>query len=112
MWLVSRFEGEAAGMPFVGVGTSGYDPEKKKYVGTWVDTMTPHLMITEAEYDEEKKPLTGTAEGRDPHTKKPYTAKIVARYVDDDTRVFEMHMPGEDGKEFKMMEITYKRRAE
>jgi hypothetical protein len=27
-----------------------------------------------------------------------------------DTEVFEMHGPGPDGKEFKMMEITYTRK--
>jgi len=111
LWLVSRFEGEAGGMPFTGVGTTGYDPVEKKYVGTWVDTMTPHLMISKAEYDPATKTMTGTAEGRDAVTQQSYTAKLIARYVDDDNRVFEMHMPGEGGKHFKMMEINYKRRA-
>jgi hypothetical protein len=111
LWIVSRFEGEAGGMPFTGVGTSGYDPQEKKFVGTWIDTMTPHIMLTKAEYDEESKTFTGTAEGRDAQTGQPYNAKITARYIDDDTRTFEMQMPGKDGKYFKMMEITYKRRA-
>ncbi len=111
LWLVSRFEGQAAGMPFVGVGTSGYDPVEKKYVGTWVDTMTPHLMTTTGEYDEDATTFTGTAEGRDAMSGEPYKAKLVARYIDDDTRVFEMHMPGEDGEYWKMMQIDYKRRA-
>jgi hypothetical protein len=112
LWLVSRFEGESAGAPFTGVGTSGYDDVEKKYVGAWVDTMGPYIMTTKAEYDEASKTLTGAAEGRDPHTKKPYKAKIIARYVDDDNRVFEMHMTGDDGKQWKMMEITYRRRKE
>ena len=43
-WLVSRFEGNFGGMKFVGVGTWGYDPVEKKYVGTWIDNMTPHLI--------------------------------------------------------------------
>ena len=34
---------------------------------------------------------------------------MITRYNDDDTRVMEMHRTGEDGKEWKMMEITYKR---
>ena len=110
LWLVSRFEGEAAGMPFIGVGTTGYDPVEKQYVGTWIDTMTPHLMITKAEYDPKTKTMTGSAEGRDAMTKEAYSSKVISRYVDDDTRVFEMHMPGKDGKHWKMMEITYKRR--
>jgi hypothetical protein len=112
LWLVSRFEGEAAGTPFTGVGATGYDPEEKKYVGTWVDTLSPHMMISKLEYDESSKTFTGTGEGRDSQTKQPYTAKLVARYIDDDNRVFEMHMPDKEGKHFKMMEITYKRRAE
>ena len=41
LWLISRFEGEVVGTPFTGIGTFGYDPAEKKYVGTWVDTMTP-----------------------------------------------------------------------
>jgi hypothetical protein len=112
MWLVSRFEGEAGGMPFSGVGISGYDPVEKKYVGTWVDTMTPHIMLTKGDYDEETKTFTGTAEGRDAMTREKYTAKLVSRYLDDDRRVFELHMPGKDGKHFKVMEISYQRSAE
>jgi Protein of unknown function (DUF1579) len=112
LWLVSRFEGEAAGMPFVGVGTSGYDPVEKKYVGTWIDTMTPHLMTTKSEYDADSKTMTGTAEGRDAHSGAEYTAKIVHRYENDNSRVFEMHMPGENGKHWKMLEIRYERSDE
>jgi hypothetical protein len=112
LWLVSRFEGEAAGMPFTGVGTTGYDPIEKKYVGTWVDSMTPHLMITKGDYDADTKTFTATAESRDPESKEIYHAKLIARYNDDGTRTFELHMPGENGKHWKMMEIHYKRRAE
>jgi len=30
--------------------------------------------------------------------------------VDDKTHIFEMYGPGEDGKEFKMMEVTHTRK--
>ncbi|MEX0611979.1 MAG: DUF1579 domain-containing protein [Pirellulales bacterium] len=112
LWLASRFEGDAGGMKFAGIGTTGYDPVEKKYVGTWVDSMTPHLMLTKGEYDKATETFTGTAEGRDSFSRQSYTAKIIAKYIGDDTRTFEMHMPGENGKHFKMMEIRYKRRAE
>lgn len=112
MWLTSRFEGEAAGMDFTGVGTTGYDPVEKKYVGTWVDSMTPHLMVWKGDYDEETKTMTSVGESRDPYMGKPYKTKLISRYNDDGTRVFEMHAPGPDGNQRKMMEIEYKRRAE
>src|SRR5262249_52422264 len=38
-WMLSEFKGEFGGMPFEGRGTFGYDPVKKKYVGTWIDSM-------------------------------------------------------------------------
>ncbi|MCI0334331.1 MAG: DUF1579 domain-containing protein [Planctomycetes bacterium] len=112
LWLITRFEGEVIGTPFVGMGTFGYDPAEKKYIGTWVDTMTPHLMITKSDYDEKTKTMTGIAETRDPMTGKKYNAKMISRYNDDGTRVMEMHRKGADGQEWKVMEISYQRRAD
>jgi hypothetical protein len=111
MWLISRFKGEMIGMPFSGVGTTGYDPVEKKYVGTWVDSMSPHLMIIKGEYDPATKTATSTGEGRDATSGAVFTSKLISRHIDDNNRTFEMHMPGPDGKQFKVMEITYKRRA-
>jgi len=112
LWLISRFEGSIAGMPFSGVGTSGYDPVEKQYVGTWVDSTTPHIQMMRGDYDAETETLTGVGEGRDPETGEIVKYRVVSKYIDDDTRTFEMHAPNEDGEYWKMMEIRYKRRAE
>jgi len=45
--LVTDFKGEFGGMPFEGHGTSVYDSVKKKYVGTWADSMSTGLSISE-----------------------------------------------------------------
>lgn len=110
LWLITRFEGDVIGMPFIGMGQFGYDPAEKKYVGSWIDTMTPHMMTTKAEYDEETKTMTGVAETRDPVTGEKYEAKMITRYKDDDSHVMEMHR-SQNGKEWKVMEISYKRQA-
>jgi Protein of unknown function (DUF1579) len=110
-WLVSRFEGSFGDLKFTGMGQFGYDPQQKKYVGTWIDSMSPYLMVTKADYDPATKTLTGTGETRDPATNKVMTTKSVSRYIDDNTRTFAMYTTGADGKEWKMMEITYKRRS-
>jgi hypothetical protein len=112
MWLVSRFKGEIFGMPFSGMGTVGYDPIEKKYVGTWVDSMSPYLMVMKGEYDAAKKTMTSVAEGRDMATGQITKSTHITRYIDDDTRIFEIHATEEGGQERKVLEIQYKRRAE
>jgi hypothetical protein len=112
MWLLSHFQGEFMGGEFHGRGQFGYDPLKKKYVGTWVDSISPFLFTMEGDYDEATKTLTMIMNGTSAMTGQPETAKNVTRYVDDDTKIFEMYMPveGQEGQWWKMMEITYTRR--
>src|SRR5262245_33879755 len=40
-WLTSHFEGDFGGQKFEGRGIETYDPEKKKYVSAWSDSMAP-----------------------------------------------------------------------
>ena len=112
MWLVSRFEGEIFEMPFSGIGTLGYDPVEKKYVGTWVDSMSPHLMTIKGDYDPATETLTAIAEGRDFETGKVEKSTHIARYIDENTRSFEIHNTSKAEKPWKVLEIKYKRRAE
>jgi hypothetical protein len=113
MWLVSEFKGDLGGIPFSGHGQVGYDPYKKKYVGTWIDSMNPTIFVMEGEYDAASKTMTMTGTSRDPQSGQEVKTKNVTHYKDDGTRVFEMHMPTSNGSGewWKMMEIRYKRRT-
>jgi hypothetical protein len=111
MWLVSRFQGDILGMPFTGMGTIGYDPIDKKYVGTWIDSISPHLTLIKGEYDAATKTLTSVAEVRDFRTGQVTQSKHITRYIDDNTRIFEIHAKEGGEKERKVLEIHYKRRA-
>lgn len=112
LWLLSEFKGDFMGEEFVGHMQLSFDPVKKKYVGTWIDTISPFLFTLEGEYDAATHTLTVMMNGTSAMTGQPETAKNVTRYLDDDTKVFEMYMPvaGQDGQWWKMMEIKYKRR--
>lgn len=112
MWLVSEFQGDMMGEPFEGRGQMTYDPLKKKYVGTWIDTMSPMMMTMSGDYDADTHTLTMMMDGIDASTGKPGTWKTVTRYESEDAKTFEMHAPveGQDGKWWKMMEIKYKRK--
>lgn len=69
-WNVLENRGEFMGAPFSGIMTLGYDPEKKKFVGTWVDSMTSILWKYEGSVDAAGKVLTLHAEGPCPKTGK------------------------------------------
>ena len=47
LWLISTFEGEFGGAKFEGRGQFGYDASKGKYVGTWIDSMSPNMSLLE-----------------------------------------------------------------
>jgi hypothetical protein len=108
-WLLTRFDGSIGPMKFSGAGTFGFDPTEKKFVGTWVDSMNPYMLTMKGEYDESTKTLTMLGENREPDGKM-HKSKEISRRIDENTRHFELHMQGDDGNFFKMMEIDYKRR--
>lgn len=111
MWLLSDFKGEFGGQPFQGRGQSGYDPARKKYISTWIDSMSPGLMLMEGTFDEATKTLTMIGEMPD-ETGKPATFKQVLKHEGDDERHFTMYVKSErSGPDFvKLMEIHYKKR--
>jgi len=109
LWLVTDFKSDMMGQPFQGHGVNGWDPNKKKYVGTWVDTLSTGLGLSESTYDSATKTMTGTFEGPDP-TGQIMKMKAVTVLKDANTRVFTMSGPGPDGKDMTYMRITYQRK--
>lgn len=55
-WVESDFESG----PYKGRGTYGFDPNTKKYVGTWISNQTPHMSIMRGTYNADKHELTMT----------------------------------------------------
>jgi hypothetical protein len=108
-WAVSEIKGDCMGVPFTGVMTVGYDPQKKKYVGTWVCSMCDLLWKYEGKV--EGKVLTLDTEG--PNLANPgKTCKMrdVIEIKDKDTKVFTSQMQTEDGKWVTFMTMTSRRK--
>jgi hypothetical protein len=104
--LITDFKGETApGVAFHGHGIATWDPHKKKYVGTWTDSMSHGLAHTEGTYDAAKKRFTGTMEGMD-MTGQMMKTRSVGEYQDN-SRVFTAYTTGPDGKEVQVMKISY-----
>lgn len=106
MWLISHFKGEMMGMKFEGSSQTSFNPETKKYTGTWVDTMSPYAMTVEGTWDAKTKTLNQVGTGRD-ESGNEMKMRMTSTHKDDGSRLFTMYMPGPDGKEMKAMEIHY-----
>jgi hypothetical protein len=63
LWVVSEIDNEMMGTKVEAIQTFGYDPEKKKFVGTWVDSMLDHMWKYEGTVDEGGKKITFEADG-------------------------------------------------
>jgi hypothetical protein len=112
LWTVSRFECtfEMMGMKmdFTGCSTFGYSAAKKKFVGTWMDSMNPEMLMMEGVQDEESGAIDMLYEGPHPMTREmvPHRNSIVHG---KDSYVITFYMT-EEGKESKIMTIAMKRK--
>ncbi len=90
--------------------TLGYNPDTKRYVGSWVGSMMTHMWVYDGVMDEAKKVLTLNAEGPD-MTNPGKTAKYqdIIEIKSPDHRILRSQLLGPDGKWVQFMESHYKR---
>jgi len=108
-FLQQECTGDMMGSPFTGIGVTGYDNHTKKYVSTWMDSMGTGIYFFEGTASADGKTITQKGRYDDP-IEGPMKWRAVTKIVDDNTQVFEMYGTGKNGKETKMMEITYTRK--
>lgn len=104
--LMEELTSSMMGMSFTGHSMMGYDNVSGKYWSTWTDSMSTGLMVSEGTCDSQDA-CTFTGSWNDPITKGPVTMRMISRWSSPTTQIFEMYGPGKDGKETKMMEMTY-----
>jgi Protein of unknown function (DUF1579) len=109
VWLVSDFEGEIGGHPLNGHAITGFDPQKSKYEGVWVDSAGRHITLVEGTYDSSKKTFQTTSVENDTNGK-ANAVTGVQRFVDPNTEVLTLFSRGPDGQTSRSMTITYRRR--
>ncbi len=97
-WVVSDAQGEMMGGPFQGAMTIGYDTEKKKYVGVWIDSMTSQIWHSEGSVDEAGKSLTLTSRGFCPVKGKVCNFKETIVFQDATHRTFTSMVQDEKGE--------------
>ncbi len=108
-WTVSLFQSEMMGVPYTGRCTMGFDPGSGKWVGTWVDSMMPHMYVMEGEYDAEGKVLTMLSEGPAPGSGDLTQYRSTIERLGDGNRRFEMFVTMGEAGEMKMFSYIYSR---
>jgi hypothetical protein len=98
-WLISEAQMDMPGVSVNALQTIGYDTDKKKYIGTWVDTMFNHLWKYEGSVNAAGTTLTLDAEGPDfAGTGKTMKYRDVYEFKSADHIFALSQMQGEDGK--------------
>jgi Protein of unknown function (DUF1579) len=111
LWLVSKSKIEASGISIEAIQTIGYDPNKKRYIGTWVDSMMNHLWQYEGSVDETGKILTLEAEGPNfMAAGKSTKFRDIYEFKSPDHIVATSQMQGEDGKWITFMSGNSRRK--
>lgn len=110
-WVVADSVANPAGIKVVAVLTVGYDPAKKKYVGSWVDSMQTNMWIYEGTVSEDGKTISLLADGpgfADPAKTAKY--KDAWEFKSKDHIVLTASVQGDDGKWTSFMTSNYKRK--
>ena len=108
-FLLQKFEGMAMGKPFKGMGLTGYDNVSGKFTSVWADTMGTGMMTGTGQLDASGKVLSSVDVYNDPAVGGPKESRSTLKLVDADTMVMEMYDKLPDGKEARILEITYRR---
>ena len=109
-YLKEDYEGDFFGASFKGMGITGYDQNQKKYVSTWIDTMSTGITSSTGTYDAATKTLSSTGEDFDAEAGRKVKIRDVLKIVSNDEQQSEMYREV-GGKEVKVMEIRFTRSA-
>ena len=105
LWLESHLKADMGGQPFEGRGFMGYQEAGKQCTGTWIDSMSKHLMTQKGSLDATGKKLTmkTTVETQSGAIK---PARLETEILNDKSFEFRMFILGGE-KDFLSMKILY-----
>lgn len=91
--------------------TLGFDPDRGRFVGSWVGSMMNHLWVYEGELDASGRVLTLNSEGPSMEgPKRTLRYQDVIEFVTDDHRTLTGKVKNDDGQWHDMMVVNYRRK--
>jgi hypothetical protein len=112
LWTLAEGHGEMpGGEPATTMMTLGYDPAKKRFVGTFIASMMTHLWLYEGDLDAAERVLTLETEGPSmAGDGKMAKYRDVIELKSEDHRVLTSHALGDDGQWHLFMTAHYRRK--
>ena len=110
-FLMEELDGGNLVLPFKGLGLYGYDAFERKHTSAWVDTMNTSILTNLGAYDRTNDVVNFSGQYKDPWTGTQKKERGATRFYSKDKHALEIYVTEPDGKEFKMLEVTYTRQA-
>jgi hypothetical protein len=111
-YIQMMLSGTVTGEEFNGIGYAGFDNTTKKYMATFMDTGGTGMEWYEGGFDASGKKATLKGSFHNPMTRKASPLEMRLTLDDAGNHVTELWGYGFGNKMFKMMQITYTKRAQ
>ena len=113
LWTLAEGRGEMPdGCTMTTMMTLGFDPDKGRFVGTFVASMMTFLWVYDGGLDGAERVLTLEVDGPSFEGQgKLAKYKDVIEFKDDNHRTLTSHVLGDDGQWTQFMTANYRRRA-
>ena len=108
-YLMQEFKTDFMGQPFEGLMIMGYDNISDEYWQVWMDNMSTGYSLAHGDENEDGS-IEMSGWMRDVMTPEGRPTRQVTFQKGDGSFTFEMYDSTPDGDEFKVMELTYKKR--
>ncbi|HLF57464.1 MAG TPA: DUF1579 family protein [Thermoanaerobaculia bacterium] len=105
--MVEKFNGDMMGMPFEGMGATGFDNVSGQWWGTWMDSMGTGMMATTGTCADHKCEFVGSY--NDAVVGGSKTMRMTSEHQPD-REMHVMYDKSPDGKEIKVGELVYTRK--
>lgn len=110
-WAICEMSGQMpGGNPHTMIMTLGYDPAKKKFVGTFVGSMMTNLWIYEGTLDSSGKVLTLDTRGPSMTGEGTANYQDIIEFTSDNTRSLSSQIQMPDGSWNRFMTQKYRRK--
>ncbi len=109
-WLRQEYAGDMMGMPFQGIGMTGYDNFRQQFISTWIDNISTTMMYSTGTCNEAGTEFNMSGTMDEPITgERGKKFRHVWKVANADSHVFEAYdnIPGKG--EVRVMELTYTR---